>query len=284
MNSTYIKFGELLYERLILPKHIDIPSRQVTYWRGNKILPFFEIDQKHGKMNIPQAVWMLIINELTEIGVSSKRMAQLSKDVWLTPKKEKYADDLIAAHIKSETNILSDVEKDILQNQLSDEVLMNTLREELNPFTEIIKSSLFETNDPYCMVYVPSTGAHGFLNTNSETYLKLISNILEYPVIIMPILNKLLKILSYDFNSREGDLKYLSAIENQIRNIVLFKRPKMVEIAFDDNQIKPLVITEEQNRQYEIAEFFIQNKIPESTKLLIEVKSKSAYKLTLITK
>ena len=284
MKTTYIKLGELLYEQNILPKHIGVASRQVTYWRSKKILPFFEKDQKHGKMNIPQAVWMLIIKELSDIGISSERLSQLSKAVWVTPKEEKYADTLIAANIKSESSNLSQSQKDILRDQLSDKMLMNTLREELNPFTDMIKSCLFESNETYGMVYIPATEAHYFLDINSEPYLKLSSTFLEHTVIVMPVLDKLSKILSYDFGSRENDLKYLSTIENQIRNIVLFKRPKVVEIAFDDTNIKPVTITENHVRQNKMADFFLTHKLPQGTKLLLEVKSGDEYKLTLITK
>lgn len=284
MKTTYIKLGELLYEQRILPKHIGVASRQVTYWRSKKILPFFEKDQKHGKMNIPQAVWMLNIKELTDIGVSSERLAQLSKAVWVTPKEEKYADKLIDAYIKCETETLSESEKDVLRNQLSDEMLMNTLREELNPFTDVIKSCLFDSHKPNSMVYIPATGAHYFIDINSETNVNLSSIFSDHTAIVMPVLDKLSKILSYDFSSREKDLKYLSTIENQIRNIVLFKRPKVVEIAFDDTNIKPVIITEKQIRQNEMADFFLKHKIAQGTKLLIEVKSEDDYKLTLITK
>lgn len=284
MDEAYIKFAELLYDQRILPKNLNIPSRQVTYWRSKKILPYFDQQQKHGKMNIPQAIWLLIVKELSDIGISSERLAKLSKDVWVTPKEEKYADKIISENIKSTRNQLTESTKAMLRSQLSDKLLMNTLREDLNPYTDMLKSLILSNNEPHSLIYVPTTGEHKFLTNDSNLILNLISSYSQNSVICIPILDKLSKIVSYDFSSKEKDLKYLTEIENQIRNIVMFKRPKIVEIAFDDNHIKPRIITEKHIKQDELANFFLHNKISKNTKLLIEVRSQDNYKLTLITK
>jgi len=282
-KESYIKFGELLYDRRILPKDIKVPSRNVTYWKDKKILSFFE-DQKHGRMNIPQAIWLLIIQELTNIGISTKRLASLDYDVWQKPKDEKYADKIIKDNIKSNRNGLDDQTKAILKNQLSHELLMGTLRKELNPFTDMIKSCIFQVDQPHSLIYEPSTGEHHFLLNSNEIMVKLTSIYSKHSIICIPILDKLSKIISFDFGSKEKELKYLTNIENQIREIVLFKRPRIVEIAFDNGHIKPRVITEKHIKQDELADFFLKNKIPKGAKLLIDPRSQDNYKLTLITK
>ncbi|MFD2917258.1 hypothetical protein [Psychroserpens luteus] len=282
-DDSYIRFGELLYKKYILPKHLNIASRQVTYWKSKKILPYFD-NQKHGRMNIPQAIWMGIIKELSDIGINSDRLAQLSKDVWYQPKVEKYADDVIKKNLKAKRSGLSTTAKAVLENQLSDDMIMNTLREELNPFTDMIKSCLMNGKQPHSMIYVPNKGEHHFLSNNNEVLIKLNSLYSNDTIISIPIFNRLSKVVSFDLNSTEKDLKYLSDIENQIRDIVIFKRPKIVEIAFDDNHIKPRIITEKHVKQDEIADFFLNNKLPLGTKLLIDVRSQDNYKLTLITK
>ncbi|MCK8480950.1 hypothetical protein [Psychroserpens algicola] len=282
-DESYVRFGELLYKKYILPKHLNIASRQVTYWKSKHILPYFD-DQKHGKMNIPQAIWMAIIKELSDIGIDSKRLAILSKDVWFQPKEDKYADDVIKKNLKSKRSGLSTSAKAVLESQLSDDILMDTLRKELNPFTDMLKSCLMNSKEPHSIIYIPNTGEHHFLQNNNEILVKLNSLYSNDSIICIPILGKLSKVVSFDLNSPEKNLKYLSDIENQIRDIVIFKRPKIVEIAFDDNHIKPRVITEKHIKQDEIADFFLKNKIPKGTKLLIDVRSQDNYKLTLITK
>jgi hypothetical protein len=281
--ESYIKFGELLYDRRIQLKDLKVPSRNVTYWKEKNILPFFE-DQKHGKMNIPEAIWLLIIQELSNIGISTKRLAHLSYDVWEKPREDKYADKIINDNINSDRNGLDDHAKKILRDQLSHELLMDTLRQELNPFTDMIKSCIFQINQPHSLIYEPITGEHHFLLNSNDVMVKLTSIYSRHSIICIPILDKLAKIISFDFSSKEKELKYLTDIENQIRQIVIFKKPKIVEIAFDHGHIKPRVITEKHVKQDELADFFLKNKIPKGTKLLIDPRSQDNYKLTLITR
>jgi hypothetical protein len=42
MNTDYIATGELFSERYILPRYLDISSRQVNYWKERVILPFLK--------------------------------------------------------------------------------------------------------------------------------------------------------------------------------------------------------------------------------------------------
>lgn len=282
-DESYLRFGEVLYKKYILPKNLGIPSRKVSYWKDNDILPYFD-KEKHGKMNIPQAIWLSIIKELSDIGIDSDRLAILSKNVWYAPTQKKYADDVIKKNLKTNKSGLSDSAKTVLKSHLSSELIMETLRKELNPFTDMLKSCILNNQQPHSMIYVPNTGEHNFLLNNNEVLIKLNSLYSSDSIICIPILDKLSKVISFDLNSSDKDLKYLTDIENQIREIVMFKSPKIVEIAFDDNHIKPRIITEKHVKQDEIADFFLRNKIPLGTKLLIDVRSQDNYKLTLITK
>lgn len=284
-DQDYIKFGETFYEKYILPKELGVSSRQVSYWRKNKVIPyFFQIDQKHGRMNIPEAVWLMIVKDLTDMGISTQKIKILTYNVWEVPKGNKYADQVILKNINSTRSGLSEMAKSILTYQLKDEMVMNTLREEINHFTDMLKSCVINIGQPHYMMYSPLTNEHVFLTNNNEQFLKLGSLTYEYPIISIPILEKLSKIISIDLKIKNKNLSYLSNIENQIREIVLFKKPKVVEIAFDDGHVKPRMITENHVKEEELADFFLRNKIPKGTKLLIDPRSQDNYKLTLITK
>ena len=39
-----------------------------------------------------EALWLMIINELSNIGIDTKRLQKLSHDIWIKPFNEKYAD------------------------------------------------------------------------------------------------------------------------------------------------------------------------------------------------
>jgi DNA-binding transcriptional MerR regulator len=282
-DESYIRFGELISKQYILPKHLGISSRQVNYWKKRAILPFFEKD-KHGKMNIPQAVWLFCIKELADIGISSDKLTELAKVVWNKPREEKYADKVLIDNIKDTRNGLSENAREILSEHLENELVMGTLRTEMNKFTDMVKSCIQYPELPHAMIYTPKTKKHYFLFNNPELLIKLNSKFSDQTLVSIPILSTISKSISLDINSNQKNLEYLTSIENQIREIVVFKRPKVVEIAFDDNHIKPRIITEKHVKQDEIADFFLRNKIPLGTKLLIDVRSQDNYKLTLMTK
>ncbi|AFU67932.1 hypothetical protein P700755_000959 [Psychroflexus torquis ATCC 700755] len=284
MNDEFhIEFGKLLFHKNILPKDLNISSRQVSYWKSKNLLPNLEYNQ-HGKMNVLEATWMSIIKELSDIGIKTQKLEQLSIDVWVKPRHEKYADRVLKDNINFKRSKLSEGGKNTLRENLKDEMLMNTLRGEITPFTDLIKSCLIHKEQPHAFIYIPETNEHKCLLGDSKLLEKLHALYSNKTLISIPIFNKVGKMLSIDLKSNEKDLEYLSSIENQIRNIVIFKRPKVVEIAFDDNHIKPRTITEKHIKHEELADYFMKNKIPKGTKLLIDVRSQDNYKLTLITK
>ena len=282
-NETYVRFGELISKQYILPKHLEISSRQVNYWKERNILPFFEKD-RHAKMNIPQAVWLHIVKELSDIGINSVKLAELAKEVWDKPRKEKYAEQVLIKNIKNKRNGLSKDVREQLKMTLKDELVMSVLETEINSFTDMVKSCIQSPSLPHAMFYVPKTGEYVCLINSSELLHKLNSVYSDQSIISIPFLHILSKSIGIDLVSNQKNIKYLSGIENQIRDIVVFKKPKVVEIAFDDNHIKPRVITEKHVKQDEIADFFLRNKLPNNTKLLIEERAQNNYKLTLITK
>jgi hypothetical protein len=73
-------------------------------------------------------------------------------------------------------------------------------------------------------------------------------------------------------------------LERQIRDIVVFKKPKIVEIAFEGDHIKPIVVTEEHKSKEQLARYILENRIAKGSKLLIDIRSQGNYKLTLIKK
>jgi hypothetical protein len=283
MNTDYIATGELFSERYILPRHLGISSRQVNYWKERVILPFFE-KEKHGKMNIPQAVWLYTINELTKLGIDTKRLAQLAKDVWDLPREEKYYDSTIEYHINKKVNPLDEAHINSLKNTKDDELLMNTLRTENNPFTDAIKASIFLDKSPSSLLYFPNTGEHRFIMGDIKLSLKLNSLIQQESFICIPFIGFIQKIVTIEFEMAKGDLRYLSQIENQLKDIILFKSPKYIELVVDNEKIAPLIIREEHKRSQQLADFILNNKLPKNSKLLIEPRSQDNYKLTLITK
>ena len=282
MKNILKDTAKLHSERYLLPKHLSISSRKVTYWKERFILPFF-IKDKHAKMNISEAVWLFVINELTTLGIDSERLAALAKDVWHNPIKEGYLDKKLDKLMTSNnTKNIGYVE--FYEELKNDEILKITLKQEINPFTDSVIESILIDKSPLSLFYFPSTGKHHFSSGDKGLSLKLLNLTNEVPFICIPIMTFIKKIVSIEFNIINKEFSYLSEIENQIKDIVLYKAPKYIELVVDKDNIEPLVIREQHKGAQQLADFFLNNKLPQNCKLLIEPRSQDNYKLTLLTK
>ena len=146
-RNDYIRLGEILSDKFILSSNMGLTSKQVSFWKSKQIIPFLERDQK-GFLNIPEALWVLIVNELAVIGLDTKRIAKLASDIWEKPLKEKYADKVLERELVANRD-LHELDKNWIKHFLSFEPIMDTVfRKEINPFTDSIKTCLFKGHLP----------------------------------------------------------------------------------------------------------------------------------------
>ena len=304
-ESDYIELGNFVYDdREISPAQLGVTSRQINYWIDKALVPFVEKQQpkedvlnkmdaliagendtktKWIRLNLSQAVWVCIVKDLLSFGVSVEQLTELAKSVWQKPREDKYADTVFKFHINDKMSKLSEETINSLKNILSNDLFMeHYYRTIINPFTDMIKSAINRETLPHSMLYVPQTNDYEFITGGSELTLGLSSVYLQNPMICLPLAPIISKVLAVDFGNEKKDLTYLSDIEKQIRDIVIFKRPKLIEIAFQDQHIKPITITEQHKSQEELARYILENKIAKGSKLLIDIRSQDNYKLTLI--
>ena len=282
-REELIKLGHMISNKYLLPKqHLQITSRQINYWKERDILPFFEKEKK-GFMNIPQALWVLIINELSDIGIDTKRLEKLSKDVWEKPFNEKYADSVFKKNIAE--NKLNKFEIDTLENFLGFEPIMITLfRKEMNPFTDAIKTCLSSNRSLVSLIYCPKTGEHSFNFSNVGLTADLNNLYFGETLVVIPFLPLLTKLIGIEIGKSYTDLEYLSSIENQIRRVLFFDKPKLLEIVVQQDGLPKIYkITEEHKKAEELAKFFLTNKLPLGSKILIEPRTQGNYKITIKT-
>jgi hypothetical protein len=296
-TKTIEHIGNSIFEeREISPSQLGVSSKDINSWIKEKIVPFTspqQVDEanqkkktkiKWVKLNLAQAVWVSIINELSNFKVPSDKLEELAYMVWQKPRDDKFADSVFKYHIKDNPNNLPKHDLDKLKSHLRNELLMeHYFRTIINPFTDIVKSAFYRRKLPHNFLYVPETNDYVFHYEPKELLLKLNSVFLQKPMICIPILPLISKILLVEFdNKKNEDLKYLTFMEKQIRDIVVFKRPKSVEIAFQEGNIKTIVVTEEHKSREQLAEYILTNKIKRGSKLLIDIRSEDHYKITLI--
>lgn len=280
-KETLIKNGEYISRKYLLPERdLGITSRKVNYWKEKGILPFLEKDKK-GFMDLREALWLLIINELSGIGIQTNKLQKLSEDVWIKPFHERYADTILARNLNN--NKIDEESKNIIQNVLDSEVLMsNIIRKEVNPFTDAFKACLFSERVIVSLIYSPSKNYHQFNYNGIGITTDLNNFYLEELLIVIPFLPLVSKLLGIEIEKSMNDIEYLTSLENQIRRVLVFDKPKLLEIELSDiNKPKIIKITEEHKKTEELAKFFLANKLPVGAKMTIEKRSQGNYKLTI---
>jgi hypothetical protein len=282
-KNGLIELGGLLSEMNILPTDLGITSRQVTYWKNRKIFPFLT-KEKRGLMNIPEALWLLIINELSNIGLDSKKLTRLSYDVWVKPYFEKYADQIFKKELTN-NKYLNNEDKSWLEHYLQNDFIMESaFRKEINPFTDSIKTCLINKGNIVSLLYCPKKEEYCFNFNNIGLTSDLNNLFFGETLITIPLIPLLSKLIGIEIDKSTLDLDYLSAIENHIRRILFFDRPKFMEIALqEDGNHKIYTITEEHKKGEELAKFFLTNKLPLGAKVIIEPRAQGNYKITIKT-
>lgn len=230
-----------------------------------------------------EALWILIINELSNIGVNTKKLQSLSHEIWVVPFDKKYADGVFNEAITS--NNLDLFEKKSVEELIKFEPIMNTIfRKEINPFTDAFKSCLISSRSIVSLIYCPKTGEHSFNFSNVGLTADLNNLYFGQTLVVIPFLPLLTKLVGIEIGKSSTDLEYLSSIENQIRRVLFFDKPKLLEIVVQqDGSPKIIQITEEHKKAEELANFFLTNKLPLGSKILIEPRAQNNYKITITT-
>ena len=284
MNSDLEFKKDLLGQRFTLPKYFGISPRMVTYWKTKEVLPFFDAGKK-AKMNVPQALWLCLVDELSAFGINTTKLAELAKMVWDEPRKKGYFKSKLEKHIaflKKQKVVDSSLVG--FESVLKDSNLLDTLGMEINPFSDAVIDSILIDKKPMSFYYFPKTGEYHIRDGNKAITEKFLEMINDKAYMCIPLMPFIEQIVSVEFERVNKDIAYLSQIENQIREIIMFKSPKYIELLIDNDNIKPLIIREDHKKAKQLADFFLNNKLPKTARLLIEPRAQDNYKLTILTK
>jgi len=271
-------------QRYTLPKYFGISPRMVTYWKSKVVLPFFDTGKK-GKMNVPQALWVCLIQELSTFGINTTKLAELAKMVWDEPRQNGYFKSKLEKHIaflKKQKVVDSSLKG--FEFILNDSKLLSTHGMEINPFCDAVIDSILVDKKPMSFYYFPKTGEYHIRDGNKAITEKFLEMINDKAYMCIPLMPFIEQIVSVEFQRVKKDIAYLSQIENQIREIIMFKSPKYIELIIDNDNIKPLIIREDHKKAKQLADFFLNNKLPKTARLLIEPRAQDNYKLTISTK
>lgn len=280
-NKNVIHIGTELFLKRFLPTHLQLSSRLVSYWRKMNMLPFMPKDKK-GFMDMSEALWLLIINELMRVGISARKAQNLSEKVWLEPFYNHYADKTLNWYISSPFSDLNADQKASIAASVNDEFLMHSLlRRQINPFTDAVKGCLKPNRKLVSLVYNPNSEEVIF--SESGTLLNDLNNFYHMNTLItIPFLPLLAKLIGIEIEKFRTDLSYLNNVENQIRRTVVFDKPKLLEIElFENGSRKIWKVTEQHKKGEEIAKLFLENKFRPGSEITIVPRSQGNYKITV---
>lgn len=296
-----IELGQKVFDtNLINPSVLNITSRRINYWIDKKLMPFTErqeistkktqydrkSERKWVRLSLAQSVWAYIIDELLSYKISLQKLEKLTENVWQKPRVERYADKVLKDHIDKNPVGLSEKSLQKLISFLQDEMHMeNYIRTIINPFTDAIKFAFTKRDLPHSLLYAPESNSHAIHYGDQALILDLGSKFMQSTMICIPLVPIMARVMASEFNDeRKTDLYYLNNIERQIRDIVVFKKPKEVVIAFENDSIKPITVTEQHKTRERLARYILESKIKKGSKLLIDIRSSGNYKITLIQK
>lgn len=296
-----IELGQKVFDtNFINPSVLNITSRRINYWIDKKLMPFTErqeistkkmqydrkSDRKWVRLSLAQSVWAYIIDELLSYKISLEKLEKLTENIWQKPRVERYADKVLKNHIDKNPVGLSEKSLQKLISFLQDEMHMeNYIRTIINPFTDAIKFAFTKRDLPHSLLYAPESNSHAIHYGDQALILDLGSKFMQSTMICIPLVPIMARVMASEFNDeRKTDLYYLNNIERQIRDIVVFKKPKEVVIAFENDSIKPITVTEQHKTREKLARYILENKIKKGSKLLIDIRSSGNYKITLIQK
>jgi hypothetical protein len=256
----------------------EISTKKMQYDRKS--------ERKWVRLSLAQSVWACIIDELLSYKISLEKLEKLTENVWQKPRVERYADKVLKNHIDKNPVGLSEKSLQKLISFLQDEMHMeNYIRTIINPFTDAIKSAFTKRELPHSLLYAPESNSHAIHSGDQALILDLGSKFMQSTMICIPLVPIMARVMASEFNDeRKTDLYYLNNIERQIRDIVVFKKPKEVVIAFENDSIKPITVTEQHKTREKLARYILENKIKKGSKLLIDIRSSGNYKITLIQK
>lgn len=281
-KTFYSKIGELISEKKYTTKDLEITSRQMNYWKDRNIIPFL-VKERKALMTLPEALWILIINELSNIGITSDKLEVLSERIWIKPLFSTYADEVLKDAIKDPKKEFSLEEKEWFKTFLDDEVMMHHVyRRDITPFKDTIKNCLKSNRQNVSFIYCPKTEEYRFSYSGNDINNELNNLFYRETLITIPYFPHLSKLIGLDFERNKNELTYLSEIENKIRRVLIFDRPKLLEIIVNEKgESKIYKITESHKKAEELAEFFLNTKLPTGAKITVDTRSQNNYKVTI---
>lgn len=281
-SNIFNQLGETISLKQYSDSDLLITSETMNYWRTNDVFPFLK-KNRMALMTLPEALWVTIINELSNVGIPADKIEALTNKIWIEPLFSRYADEALKSAIENKKGEHSQEDVEWFKNLLNDEIAMHSVfRRDITPYMDSIKSCLRLERQIVTFIYCPRTEEYLFSYYNKAISSEMNNLFYGETLISIPYLPHLAKLIGLDMERHKEDLQYLSDVENQIRRTIIFDKPKLMEVVVNENgKSKIHTITESHKNQEELAKFFLNTKLPTGSSALVEKRSQGNYKVTI---
>ncbi|WP_396143531.1 hypothetical protein [Flavobacterium sp.] len=256
-SNIFNQLGEIISFKQYSDSDLLTTSETMNYWRTNDVFPFLK-KNRMALMTLPEALWVSIINELSNVGIPADKIEALTNKIWIEPLFSRYADEALKSAIENKKGEHSQEDVEWFKNLLNDEIAMHSVfRRDITPYMDSIKSCLRLERQIVTFIYCPRTEEYLFSYYNKAITSEMNNLFYGETLISIPYLPHLAKLIGLDMERHKEDLQYLSDIENQIRRTIIFDKPKLMEVVVNENgKSKIHSITESHKNQEELAKFF----------------------------
>lgn len=281
-SNIYNQLGETISLKQYSDSDLLTTSETMNYWKSNDVIPFLK-KNRMALMTLPEALWVSIINELSNVGISADKIEALTNKIWIQPLFSRYADEALKNAIENKKGEHSPEDIEWFKSLLNDEIAMHSVfRREITPYMDSIKSCLRLERQIVTFIYCPRTEEYMFSYYNKAITSEMNNLFYGETLISIPYLPHLAKLIGLDMERHKEDLQYLSDVENQIRRTIIFDKPKLMEVVVNENGTSKIhTITESHKNQEELAKFFLNTKLPTGSSALVEKRSQGNYKVTI---
>ena len=259
----------------IKPKDFGVTSRKVNYWKSKGLLPFV-LDEKHLVMNIYQGLWFHIIQQLTNLGVSSDELFKLGKKIWYD--NQAY-DELLISELNHPHSRLSEHERELLKGINSDPILMKTMRKEITEFTLTLTELFVNHKKQIDFNYYPETNDWALTGEIKDLDPKRVNEVR----IAIPLTDMFNKLIATELNVTGNCSDLFEDTYQDLLEIVQRKRPKYVEFIINEKKGKFSCVYESSKTMEDIIRYLRNNDLPQDASIAINKRNASHYVFRIIT-
>ncbi len=264
----------------ITPKDLGVSSRKVNYWKSQSLLPYFG-GGAHLRMNIFQAMWFAVVDELTSLGVSSEKVFDLGKFIW----KDSPAFDLLIGWVESTPNTRVDkAEIERMKLSAKDPIWRISIDQEINHFTLGLIKLFHVRTRQFDFNFFPQSNRWCFTGVvlNDETFEPKAFE--QEPRIVIPLAAKFYALIAKELLTTGEASPLLEENLSEMLDLITRKKPTYVDVVINGWSKEFVCVYETTKSVEEIIRYVSENDIPQGSSLVMTKRNASHYKFQIITK